>query len=76
VTVDGVVVEELQFLRGRASGGSGCSDASLLGHAVTLLLHKPAGHEALLLPTHQFAGDRSDLHIESTCRRPSWSIRR
>ena len=61
VTVDGVVVEEPQF-RVANQRVEISPDASLLGQgAVTLLLHKPAGHEALLLPTHQFAGDRSGI---------------
>lgn len=61
VSVDSVVVEEPQFrvLHQRVEVSP---DASLLGvGAVTLLLHKPAGHEALLLPSHQFKSDRSGI---------------
>ena len=59
VTVDGVVVEEPQF-RVDTQRVDIAKDASLLGlGAVTLLLHKPAGFDALLLPDHQFKGDRS-----------------
>ena len=61
VSVDGVVVEEPQVrvLHQRVEVSP---DASLLGAgAVTLLLHKPAGQEALLLPTHQASTDRSGI---------------
>ena len=61
VSVDGVVVEEPQA-RVAHQRVEISPDASLLGQgAVTLLLHKPAGHEARLLPTHQFKGDRSGI---------------
>ncbi len=59
VSVDGVVVEEPQF-RVDHQRVEISPDASLLGLGeVTLLLHKPAGFEAMLLPDHQFKGDRS-----------------
>ena len=59
VTVDGVVMEEPQF-RVAHQRVQVSPDASLLGLGeVTLVLHKPAGFEALLLPSHQFSGDRS-----------------
>jgi 23S rRNA pseudouridine2604 synthase len=59
VSVDGVVVEEPQF-RVAHQRVEISPDASLLGLGeVTLLLHKPAGFEAMLLPDHQFKGDRS-----------------
>ena len=61
VSVDGVVVEEPQF-RVAQQRVEISPDASLLGlGAVTLLLHKPAGHEALLLPTHRASSDRSGM---------------
>jgi 23S rRNA pseudouridine2604 synthase len=61
VSVDGVVVEEPQF-RVAHQRVEVSPDASLLGQgAVTLLLHKPAGIEALLLPTHQAISDRSGI---------------
>ena len=59
VSVDGVVVEEPQF-RVAHQRVDVSPDASLLALGdVTLLLHKPAGFEAMLLPDHQFKGDRS-----------------
>ena len=61
VSVDGVVVEEPQF-RVAHQRVAISPDASLLGLGeVTLLLHKPAGHEALLLPTHHVNNDRSGI---------------
>ena len=62
VSVDGVVVEEPQFRVAQQQQVLVSPDAMLLdAGAVTLLLHKPAGHEALLLATHQFSGDRSGI---------------
>ena len=61
VSVDGRVVEEPQF-RVAHQRVEISPDASLLGLGeVTLLLHKPAGHEALLLPTHHANSDRSGI---------------
>lgn len=61
VSVDGEVVEEPQF-RVAHQRVEVSPDASLLGQgAVTLLLHKPAGQEALLLNTHRFTSDRSGI---------------
>ncbi len=61
VTVDGVVVEEPQF-RVSTQVIEVAKDASLLAPvSVTMLLHKPAGHEAdLSLATHS-ADDRSGI---------------
>ena len=61
VTVDGVVVEEPQF---RVSNQTieVSRDASLLAlTAVTLLLHKPAGHEADLSLATRWPEDRSGI---------------
>lgn len=61
VTVDGVVVEEPQF-RVSTQVIEVAKDASLLAPvSVTMLMHKPAGHEAdLSLATHS-ADDRSGI---------------
>ena len=61
VTVDGVVVEEPQFrVLNQAIALS--KDATLLGlAAVTILLHKPAGHEADLSLATRSADDRSGI---------------
>ena len=61
VTVDGVVVEEPQF-RVLNQTIEVSKDASLLAPtAVTLLLHKPAGHEADLLLATRSPDDRSGI---------------
>lgn len=61
VSVDGVVVEEPQH-RVTHQRVEVSPDASLLdAGAITLLLHKPAGFEALLLPDHQSRADRSGM---------------
>ena len=61
VTVDGVVVEEPQF-RVLNQTIEVSKDASLLAvTAVTILLHKPAGHEADLLLATRSPDDRSGI---------------
>ncbi len=61
VTVDGVVVEEPQF-RVLNQTIEISSDASLLAvTAVTILLHKPAGHDADLLLATRSPDDRSGI---------------
>jgi 23S rRNA pseudouridine2604 synthase len=61
VTVDGVVVEEPQF-RVAAQLIEVAKDASLLEPtSVTLLMHKPAGHEADLLLATRSPDDQSGI---------------
>ncbi len=61
VTVDDVVVEEPQF-RVLNQNIALSKDATLLGlAAVTILLHKPAGHEADLSLATRSADDRSGI---------------
>jgi 23S rRNA pseudouridine2604 synthase len=61
VSVDGVVVEEPQF-RVSTERVEVSKDASLLAvSSVTLLLHKPAGHEPNLSQATQSADDRSGI---------------